>query len=291
MRSFSLPSALVSLVLLQPASLVAASAPALPRSACLHQKSESLAESVKCGDQAAVRACFAAAPQTLSENYIRECLLDAGCGAAQADEEGRWLSAWCSRTYGSDEQPLEPAADDEAAELKRRRPEPVPAPTPAADAENSPLFIREPATTPAVFRRTSSSLQCSTETSIEIDSCEPDNKYKCSKVMTTTSVCADGNICLRDKNGNNICMARQDGLTTSGAVVAIFLAVVLAMTIGTIGFLCCKDRREAKKARARAEAAAIAKANATPAPRSEAREAARAARQASNASQPNPFNG
>lgn len=167
---------------------------------------------------------------------------------------------------------------------------PCPAPTPAADAENSPLFIREPATTPAVFRRASSSLQCSTETSIEIDSCEPDNKYKCSKVMTTTSVCADGNICLRDKNGNNICMLRQDGLTTSGAVVAIFLAVVLAMTIGTIGFLCCKDRREAKKARARAEAAAIAKANATPAPRSEAREAARAAREASNA-QPNPFNG
>lgn len=109
--------------------------------------------------------------------------------------------------------------------------------------------------------------------------------------MTTTSVCAHGNICLRDKNGNNICMVRQDGLTTSGAVVAIFLAVVLAMTIGTIGFLCCKDRREAKKARARAEAAAIAKANATPAPRAEAREAARLAREASNAQQPNPFNG
>lgn len=168
---------------------------------------------------------------------------------------------------------------------------PCPAPTPAADAKNSPLFIREPATTPPVFRRASSSLQCSTETSVEIDSCEPDNKYKCSKVMTTTSVCAHGNICLRDKNGNNICMVRQDGLTTSGAVVAIFLAVVLAMTIGTIGFLCCKDRREAKKARARAEAAAIAKANATPAPRSEAREAARLAREASNAQQPNPFNG
>lgn len=130
MRSFSLPTALVSLVLLQPASLVAASASAQPRSTCLHQKSESLAKSVQCGEEAAVRACFTGAPESLSESYLGDCLVDAGCSAAQAAEEDGRLSLYCQRNYGSEQKPLEPAGnddeDDEAAELKRRRPEPVP---------------------------------------------------------------------------------------------------------------------------------------------------------------------
>jgi hypothetical protein len=66
-------------------------------------------------------------------------------------------------------------------------------------------------------------------------------------------------------------MLRQDGMTLSGAIVAVFLAVVLAGILGTIIFLCCQDRKEQKKLRARAEAAAIAKASTTPSVRPEGR--------------------
>lgn len=97
----------------------------------------------------------------------------------------------------------------------------------------------------------------------EIQTCASTNRYECSATSVPIMVCAAGLLCLRDKAGNALCMKRDDNLTTSGAVVAIFMAVVMTLTVSAIVFLCCRDRRAVKAARAKAEALAIAKANAT----------------------------
>jgi hypothetical protein len=119
--------------------------------------------------------------------------------------------------------------------------------------------------------------------------CDATDKEKCSTVGTTTSVCAATNFCTVDGAGNNLCMVRQDGMTTSGAVVSIFLAVVMAATLTSIMFLCCRDKRAMKKSRARAEAAAIAKANAVSRP--EVRSVSQNKPPTAGGAPPNPFAG
>lgn len=153
------------------------------------------------------------------------------------------------------------------------------------------LYLREATTTAASTGEPSPS-PCSTESDMEISSCKTDHINECVKTTTKTMVCAQGNMCMTDNSGNNICMYRKDSMTTGGAVVSIFLAVVLAVTVATLFFLCCKDKRDAKRARAKSEAAAIAKANAVSSGPS-VRETTRSASQrtAGQGDGPNPFAG
>lgn len=78
-------------------------------------------------------------------------------------------------------------------------------------------------------------------------------------------------------------------MTTSGAIVGIFLAVCMTAIIGSVFFLCCRDRKEQKRTRARAEAAAIAKENALPKPETTRSVSQRAP--SGGAAEPNPFAG
>lgn len=103
-------------------------------------------------------------------------------------------------------------------------------------------------------------------------------------------VCRSNYYCDTDSAGNKLCMVRQDGLTTSGAVVAIFLAVCMTAIVASVVFLCCRDRKEQKRQRARTEAAAIAKENALPKPEATRSVSQRGAPTA-GAAEPNPFAG
>lgn len=106
---------------------------------------------------------------------------------------------------------------------------------------------------------TTTSLVCSTEKETSVTSCDATSTYDCSLVATTTSVCVEGLYCTTDTAGNHLCMVEQNGLTTSGAIVTIILAVILAAIIGTISTLCIRDRMERKRRLAKVRAAAIAK--------------------------------
>ena len=55
-------------------------------------------------------------------------------------------------------------------------------------------------------------------------------------------------------------MDLQDTLDTAGIVVAIIFGVIITAAVGTITFLCCKDRSEQKRLAAKAEAVALARA-------------------------------
>ncbi|KAK8044471.1 hypothetical protein PG993_004495 [Apiospora rasikravindrae] len=271
MRS-SLPATVLALL----PSLVSAT---IAQSACLHIKSVDLAQKAKCSglDRSILRGCFASVPQLDSPTIVEQCLVDAGCTPDESKRETHSLIAWCDSHFGSD------------LDLKRRGIDPLPRPTPLTQAPD--VYIRAAATTDAAAADASPS-PCSTETEVEISSCKPDDMYDCTKTMTKSMVCAKGNMCMTDNSGNNICMYRKDGMTTSGAVVGIFLAVVLALTVGSLFFLCCKDKRDQKRARAKSEAAAIAKANAVssgPSMRDTTRSASQ--RTAGHGDGPNPFAG
>ncbi|KAK8013971.1 hypothetical protein PG990_007267 [Apiospora arundinis] len=231
----------------------------------------------KCGDQSLLRGCFESVPTLDTATIVEQCLLDAGCTADESKRETHSLIAWCDSHFGSDQ------------DLKRRGIDPLPQPTPLTQAPD--LYLRQATTTSTGAE--SSPSPCSTETEVEISSCKTDHINECVKTMTKSMVCAKGNMCMTDNSGNNICMYRKDGMTTSGAVVGIFLAVVLSVTIAALFFLCCKDKRDQKRARAKSEAAAIAKANAVSSgPRPEVREAQRSASQRSGPNGgPNPFDG
>ncbi|KAK8068913.1 adenovirus e3 region CR2 domain protein [Apiospora phragmitis] len=240
MRS-SLPATVLSLL----PSLVSAT---IAQSACLQIKSVDLAQKTKCGhlDRSLLRGCLESVPNMDSSSIVEQCLVDAGCTSDESKRETHSLIAWCDSHFGSD------------LDLKRRGIDPLPQPTPLTQAPD--IYLRA-ATTTASSGEPSPS-PCSTETDVEISSCKTDHINECVKTMTKSMVCAQGNMCMTDNSGNNICMYRKDGMTTSGAVVGIFLAVVLAVTVASLFFLCCKDKRDQKRARAKSEAAAIAKANA-----------------------------
>ncbi|KAK8121203.1 hypothetical protein PG999_005323 [Apiospora kogelbergensis] len=268
MRS-SLPATVLSLL----PSLVSAT---IAQSGCLHIKSVDLAQKTKCGDKSLLRGCFESVPTLDTATIVEQCLLDAGCSADESKRETHSLIAWCDSHFGSDQ------------DLKRRGIDPLPQPTPLTQAPD--LYLRQATTTSTGAE--SSPSPCSTESDVEISTCKTNNMNDCQKTMSKTMVCAQGNLCMTDNSGNNICMYRKDGMTTSGAVVGIFLAVVMAVTVAGLLFLCCKDKRDQKRARAKSEAAAIAKSNAVASAPPPVRETTRSASQRSGPNGgPNPFDG
>ncbi|KAI0125463.1 hypothetical protein BJ170DRAFT_432776 [Xylariales sp. AK1849] len=283
----------VALLSLTPSLVAATTTP--PQ--CLQAKAHAIALAALCGDKATLKQCLAKAPEHAEEDFIQKCLVKAGCTPKAAVIEASYLISHC---------------DGEPGELRRRRADAMPAErddasdsatttttatttgvtkrsTAESTAAATTAVTQRDTTTAATTAAATTSLQCSTESTLQVTSCDSVNKYDCSEVTTTTSVCAAGLFCDTDAAGNNLCMERQDGLTTSGAVVAIFLAVFLAAMVSAIIFLCCKDRREQKRVRARAEAAAIAKANAISRPETTQARSVSAARAPSAGG--NPFAG
>ncbi|KAJ2903156.1 uncharacterized protein MKZ38_010288 [Zalerion maritima] len=82
--------------------------------------------------------------------------------------------------------------------------------------------------------------------------------FNSEKVAAKTQ-CADGLVCIDES-----CMVAENSLRGSGIAVAIFFATAAAVSLFTLCFLCCRDRRNDKKLRAKMEAAKIAKEAAKP---------------------------
>ncbi|KAI1846600.1 hypothetical protein JX265_009096 [Neoarthrinium moseri] len=270
-------------------SLVAASA---AQSECLQSKAKELAVRSQCGDKKFLLKCFQTASDLALENTVQDCLTRAGCTDKAAASEASYLLTLCDGK--SDELRRREREEALAARNNVRAVDAVAAATTTTDSASietgAGAGIAARQTTTAA---TSSSIgPCSTETITAVTSYyEGKNDYT---VQTkTTSVCNAAYFCTRDNDGNDLCMVRQDGMTLSGSIVGIFLAIVLTAIIATVIFLCCRDRKEQKRIRARAEAAAIAKANAIESRRPEASQAARSMSQNNHGPSggPNPFAG
>ncbi|KAK5658243.1 hypothetical protein OQA88_2218 [Cercophora sp. LCS_1] len=261
---------------LRPTSLAAfaslfllASASTVPRPECVHTRSEELAARASCGDEGSLNYCFSHLvslnPNTADEQLASElerCFQNAGCTDAESQIEALWTLQRC---------------DSEPTDLRRRRPE---AAMPIAreasplgggitivaarQATTNPPAGTQPAPTTAAPANRSPS-PCFTETTVDITSCPtqstgPDagKKLPCFPTQIPSQVCAAGLICQMDNQGNPSCMFKESGLGLAGTIIAIFFASAVAISVVSVCFFCCRERRVQNRLIRAAEAAKIA---------------------------------
>ncbi|KAI0140031.1 hypothetical protein F4776DRAFT_572062 [Hypoxylon sp. NC0597] len=245
-------AAALPLLLLLPGSSLGAIASVADRSACIRSGAVELSQAAACGDKGSLEHCFKTVGEYVEASDLQRCFRNAGCTNAEAGIEAAFIIHNCEN----------PTSD---AELRRRGPEAMPAPTPVA-APVPQDTVTSTADNNGGFTPT---IQCSTSTDISTSSCpiqstgsESGQTLPCFATTVPTQVCAAENLCMTDKNGLDICMRRQDAPDTGGLVVTIFLAVCFAVSFGLLLFFACRSKVAERKRRARNQAAAIAKTNA-----------------------------
>jgi hypothetical protein len=232
-----------ALLLVSPATAVLA--PAYQEAKCLHERSEEFSQGSSCGNKTWLKTCLDAMPGAPAE--LKFCYAEAGCSDVEAEYEAGLILDQCSGQN----------ADD--VELRRRGLGAMPLIT-AAPA--NPLRARQnnAATTTPMSAMTGA--DCSSDRMVASQTCSTrDAVPTCSEIQVPKPICKAENVCLINAEGVNICVVRNDTLSTDGLIVTIFLAVVFVGGFATLIFLCCRDRRRDKQLRARKEAAAIAKSN------------------------------
>lgn len=234
---------------------------------CLNTHSLALAERASCGDVGSLNHCFSnqvaldatTAPEQLTSELER-CFQNAGCTHAESQIEALWTLQRCSTGHLTPEDP--------SSDLRRRRTGAIPlprgpAPIPgitiiAARQDNPPTPTTAPAANPAVS-------PCFIETDISITSCpiqstgaNSGKKLPCFPTTVPSEVCAPKLICQIDSRGNPSCMVRQSSLGLAGTIIAIFFAAAVAVSVFTVCFLCCRERKSQRRLMRAAEAAKIA---------------------------------
>lgn len=228
----------------------AGNALAIAQQECLVQNSADLAAYADCADQSALAACLSKL-ESAQESAVQGCYTDAGCSSQEAVAEAR-------RTW----QRCEELAKGE--DLKKRFPAaPLPTLAPRAAAAG------EPGAQPTVYKRaapeTSSGKDCLTEKVKDTTACDVKTKDgkaetgSCSSVKTTTSSCREDVICTLNANNDTICLVKKE-MDTTGIIIAIIFAGALALMMGYLTFMCCRDKKEQKRLAAKSEAVALARA-------------------------------
>lgn len=222
--------------------LFAAGALALPKHDCLSSNSADIAALSDCGDQAALASCLS----SLGDASVESCYVDAGCPPAAAAAEAQLAIDRCARP-GDLRRRVRAALDDPSA--------PATAAVPVAE-----LFAAR-----TLAPRTTS-LECFTTSTVQSKTCPVstnDGKpttQECFSTDVAKSECAPGLYCTTDPKGADICMELDDDLGIDGIIIAIVFAVAIAVGIGYLTFMCCRDKREQKRLAAKAEATALARA-------------------------------
>ncbi|KAK0627284.1 hypothetical protein B0T14DRAFT_423150 [Immersiella caudata] len=226
---------------------------------CLHNRSQELAALASCGDEGSINYCFthlvssdSSTPVEQLASELESCFVSAGCTNAESQIEALWTLQRCN---------------DDPSELRRRRNGAIPLPREAAPMPGITMVAarqadNNPTTTAAI---PTSTLTCFTETSVEITSCpvqttggDSGKKLSCFPTVVPSSVCADGLICQVDGQGNPSCMVKQSKLPLEGIIIAIVFASFIAVSVISICFFCCRERRQQNRLIRAAEAAKIA---------------------------------
>ena len=82
----------------------------------------------------------------------------------------------------------------------------------------------------------------------------------CFPTAVAASECSPGLMCTIGAGNEDICMRKHDSLDIGGIIIAIVFGVLITLGLGTLTFLCCRDRRQQKRLAAKAEAVALARA-------------------------------
>ncbi|KAK0742136.1 hypothetical protein B0T21DRAFT_345973 [Apiosordaria backusii] len=81
----------------------------------------------------------------------------------------------------------------------------------------------------------------------------------CTTKPHTSLVCHADYICRSDSQGNPSCMYRESSLGLAGTIIAIAFAVAIVVSVFSICFLCCRERREQTRLEKAAEAQKLLK--------------------------------
>ncbi|KAK4205153.1 hypothetical protein QBC40DRAFT_344995 [Triangularia verruculosa] len=81
----------------------------------------------------------------------------------------------------------------------------------------------------------------------------------CTAKPHTSLVCHADYICRSDSQGNPSCMYRESSLGIAGTIIAIGFAAAIVVSVFSICFLCCRERREQTRLEKAAEAQKLLK--------------------------------
>ncbi|KAK4466190.1 hypothetical protein QBC42DRAFT_90430 [Cladorrhinum samala] len=227
MRNTLLTSCLIA------TAAAAASSPAPTEAeqiACLTDLAPQLASAATCASSPSeLRACLASLP---SLSALESCFQSVGCPLTSA----AWALSHCKSGRH---------------ELRARDPL---AAIPTAAPHFMPLFGRQASSS-------ASPSPCFTDQMVTITSCTTANggAKTCFPAPSPSAVCRADLICKQDNQGNPSCMYKQSGMGWGGIVIAICFATALVVSVFSICFLCCKERREQTRLEKAKEAANIAK--------------------------------
>ncbi|KAK0621631.1 hypothetical protein B0T17DRAFT_618057 [Bombardia bombarda] len=246
---------------------------------CLRTRSRELASKASCGDEGSINYCFSQAisldssADTPAAEEIERCFSNAGCTSEEAHIEAFWTLQRCSpppsadnTNGGSDlrrhrraEQHLRNedmlgAAKAAAAMLLEVR-EAAPAPMPLNPRQDGTT------TTTTGVNTAVSPFPCTTTTEVSISSCpiqstgpSSGKALSCFPTTSPSAVCRDGLIC---SQGNQSCMYNHNQLDLAGIIIAIVFAVAVVVSVFSICFLCCREKRSQKRLERAEEAAKI----------------------------------
>ncbi|KAI0020491.1 hypothetical protein F4780DRAFT_361500 [Xylariomycetidae sp. FL0641] len=234
----SLPAALLLLLSSGPAPVAARS-----QAACLRENADRIAAAADCGDHGALTHCLLNVAERGgdADNDLEACYRRAGCHEAEARINTQYtLKHHCAASSSSS-----------PAELRRRGPEPVPAPTPM-----------ETVITTEVPLLRSTTLPCSTSSRLQYTSCPtqstgPDAGQRlgdCYAATTSVLTCADYALCSTNDFGRAYCIPARTPLTLSGTVAAAALGALVAVTTLVVCVLYWREKAAQKKKLRRAEA-------------------------------------
>ncbi|KAK0641503.1 hypothetical protein B0T16DRAFT_297696, partial [Cercophora newfieldiana] len=229
------------------------------RPECLHTRSQELAAAASCGDEGSLNYCFShlvstdsATPVEQLTSELESCFVSAGCTNAESQIMALWTLQRCNEA---------------PSDLRRRRDGAIPLPREAGAMPGITMVaVRQANDEPTTAAPApTSTLTCFTETTIEITSCPVQTtgagagkKLSCFPTQVPSSVCADNLICQIDNQGNPSCMIKQSKLPLEGIIIAIVFASFIAVSVISICFFCCRERRQQSRLLRAAEAAKIA---------------------------------
>lgn len=229
-------------LLLSGAAAVLASEPHFD---CLVKNSNDLAEFADCGHQGSLAQCLQNL-NSLAQNDVVRCYVDAGCSHAEAEIESQNTLRRCQDLADS-------------GELKRRyKAAPLPTLLERADATST-------ATSDTQTGGVMTGDKCFTSGTKSTTACSMTTSGKhtktvsCSSTVVTTSSCDPTLICTINASNEDICMeiVRMD---VGGIIVTLVFAAALVIGAAALTWACCRDRKQQKRLVAKAEAVALARA-------------------------------
>ncbi|KAK2614144.1 hypothetical protein N8I77_000996 [Diaporthe amygdali] len=230
---------------------------------------QNIAAAVSCGSRDAVTRCLSDLAE--DQGLLQNCLVSAGCTLQDAKRDATWAANSCKMNSDSEESNLElrrlhglhglrtirevveiraAAGDDDKTTLSTSKTSDI---TAAASTTNSWVMVNH------VKGTTYTTVTCMTPTTVATSACSFINDADDTQCVATTAViptCLPGLMCSFSQTNGAVRCATRGGMDTGGFIVAGVLGVAVALSVATVCFMCCRERRAHKRDRRAAEAQA-----------------------------------